>query len=211
MDNKNINSQKLMNNIDYLENNMENINDDDKILKNSLVTDKYSERRSSITNTAIGSSLAASLVGISTGVSNDLLNLDRTRDTKSATASTNSVCSTGLNDEQDDNCFTNRLLAYRRKSRLPLLRIDMPQPHSWSNFDAVHEQEEADNHSSPNNDSNVHHHHLHFPHIPVPSFSFTSTGPDGNPQRKFSFGIRRHSQMVSQAGKINYYASDELK
>ncbi|XP_044007245.1 kinase D-interacting substrate of 220 kDa B isoform X2 [Aphidius gifuensis] len=180
---------------------MENNNDDDdKIVKNSLVTDKHCERRSSITNTAIGSSLAASLVGISTSVSNDLLSLDITKNTKSATASTNSVCSTSPNDEQDDNCLANRLLAYRRKSRLPLLRIDMPQPHSWSNFDAVHEQEEPDNHSSPDNDNHTHHHHhhLHFPHIPVPSFSFTSTGPDGNPQRKFSFGIRRHSQMTLQ-------------
>lgn len=204
MEKKNLNnsdnSKKIINDFDNCTKENVDNNDNEKIFKHVLIkTDEYctNERRSSITNTAIGSSLAASLVGISSSVSTNLLNHDSTRDVKSTPISKNPVCLISPSEDIDDDCFANRFLAYRRKSRLPLIRTDLPQPHSWSNFNVIHEQDKPDNHLSDNDNNN--HHHLHFPHIPVPSFSFTSTGPDGNPQRKFSFGIRRHSNMVSQA------------
>lgn len=146
-------------------------------------------RRESITNVAISSSIAASLIGISSQVPTNLLTMDNNRIARSGTRSSISICSTNPNDDLDD--VASRFIFTRRKSRLPLLRLHMPQPHSWSNFSAA--TSESDGHDQQHHHQSHHHHHHHFPHIPVPTFSFTNDGT----ARKFSFGIRRHSQTVS--------------
>lgn len=73
---------------------------------------KHQRRRKSIANTVIDGSLAPSLLGISTDLAKSLMDIDPRR------------CSMSTREEL---C----LLACRRKSLLPFLRLHMPQPHSW--------------------------------------------------------------------------------
>lgn len=152
----------------------------------AMIAMRNNKRKSSITNMAISSSIAASLIGVSSQVPRNFINKEPERQFHSATQSRNSIC-TAMSDEMGpDEVPASGLLSSRRKSRLPLLRLHMPQPHSWSNFiSGTGEAEELRSHNS--------NHHYHFPHIPVPTITFTGDGPG----RKFSIGIRRHSQTVS--------------
>lgn len=175
-----------------------------------LLMDKNTNlRKCSITNAAIGSSIATSLLGISDGTSRSILPTDLSvvHDTngRSATPSSVSICSTNLSDDVNTYDSNVRFSTARRKSRLPFLRLHLPQPHSWSNVATAAETDENDksNHHNHENQQNHHHHHhhhsslgVHFPHIHVPSFTFTGSGTEGT-GRKFNFGIKRHSQMVS--------------
>lgn len=155
-------------------------------------------RRPSITNAAIGSSIAASLVGASSGVSESLV--------RSATPSSVSISSTVPSDEVAQEDGPPRFRDGRRRSKLPFLRLHMPQPHSWSNVTAASDLDDNDRaNNRHNNYNNRHHHHslgTHFPHIHVPSFTFAGDGTS----RKFNFGIRRHSQMVSPLSKKKIHA-----
>ncbi|CAD6208425.1 GSCOCG00003437001-RA-CDS, partial [Cotesia congregata] len=163
----------------------------DKDLDVAAIIGKNDKRKSSITNMAISSSIAASLIGISSQVPRSLVKKDPERGFHSAAQSINSIC-TSISDDTvlDEVVVASSCLSARRKSRLPLLRLHMPQPHSWSNFiSGSTEPDELRSHTSNNHH---HHHHYHFPHIPVPTITFTGDGPG----RKFSIGIRRHSQTT---------------
>lgn len=164
----------------------------DKDFDVATIIGRNDKRKSSITNMAISSSIAASLIGISSQVPRNLVKKDPERGFHSAAQSINSIC-TSISDDTvlDEVVVPSSCLSARRKSRLPLLRLHMPQPHSWSNFiSGSTEPDELRSHTSNNHH---HHHHYHFPHIPVPTITFTGDGPG----RKFSIGIRRHSQTVS--------------
>ncbi|KAH0569139.1 kinase D-interacting substrate of 220 kDa B isoform X2 [Cotesia glomerata] len=156
----------------------------------AAIIGRNDKRKSSITNMAISSSIAASLIGISSQVPRNLVKKDPERGFHSEAQSINSIC-TSISDDTvlDEAVVASSCLSARRKSRLPMLRLHMPQPHSWSNFiSGSSEPDELRSHTS----NNHHHHHYHFPHIPVPTITFTSDGPG----RKFSIGIRRHSQTT---------------
>ncbi|KAK0094162.1 hypothetical protein PV326_011661 [Microctonus aethiopoides] len=156
--------------------------------------DNY-QRRESISNAAISSSIATCLVGISSQIPKEILN---------------------VNDRINTEDIDSRIVFPRRKSKLGLLRLHMPQPHSWSNFATTSDSDDLQLHHHDNYHHHHHHHHYHFPHIPVPTITITNDGS----ARKFSFGIRRHSQttlnrsdsMVSLCyGPLaNYIAEDDF-
>ena len=135
-------------------------------------------RRSSIASAAICSSLAPSLVSASQGIPNCLL---------------------PISDEKEVSNVSRNIGDHGRSGirlKLPFLKIHIPvqQPAtgSWSTS-----KEDVGHHYSHHHHHHHHHHHV-FPHFHVPTFTFTATGTDGTDSgRKFNFGIRRHSQMVS--------------
>ncbi|XP_024945713.1 kinase D-interacting substrate of 220 kDa isoform X2 [Cephus cinctus] len=180
-------------------------------------------RRTSITNVAICSSIAPSLVGVFPGVPPSLLPVKPEAEDiiyRSQTVS-NLSSSTNLSDDAilDD---TSR----GHKKRLSFLRLHIPDPPDWVN--GFHHQstiaEPTDNEDDYSHHHHHHHHHhhtfgSHFPHIHVPTLTFTAPASDGT-GRKFNFGIRRHSQttlhrtdsMVSLCYRslISYITDDNL-
>ena len=182
--------------------NLEEICKESDVAESPVKNSASTWRRPSITNAAIGASIATSLVGVSGGVPRTILSSDITGELlgRSGTPSSISISSTNPSDDAGLEDSTSRFIGRegRRKSRLPFLKLHMPQPHSWANVTAAEEVEDSE--QSGHHNRHHHHHHsslgAHFPHIHVPSFTFTGVGNDGT-GRKFSFGIRRHSQMVS--------------
>ncbi|KAG7210899.1 hypothetical protein KM043_016277 [Ampulex compressa] len=141
-------------------------------------------RKSSITNVAICSSLAPSLLGAFPGVPTTLLP-SKSEDMmcSSATLSNLSTNSTNISDEVTPQARSSS----GRKLKLPFPKLHMPDQQPvvpWNDHD------ECGHHHH-------HHHHHVFPHIHVPTITFTAPATDGGTSRKFNFGIRRHSQMVS--------------
>lgn len=137
-------------------------------------------RKFSIANAAICSSLAPSLLGAIPGVPNSLLpNGDHRNGNlhRSATLSNLSTASTAISDDTS--------IGRTRRGLKSFLRLHIPGPHP----DTIWPDE--------NYHHLYHHHHHHvFPHIHVPTITFTAPATDGT-GRKFNFAIRRHSQVVS--------------
>ncbi|XP_018394084.1 PREDICTED: kinase D-interacting substrate of 220 kDa [Cyphomyrmex costatus] len=135
-------------------------------------------RKSSIANAAICSSLAPSLLGAIPGVPNSLLPNGDYNLQRSATLSNLSTTSTSISDDISIGRTRRRLRSF--------LRLHIPESHptTWHDEDYHHHLH------------NHHHHHHHvFPHIHVPTITFTTPATDGI-GRKFNFAIRRHSQAT---------------
>ncbi|KMQ97513.1 kinase d-interacting substrate [Lasius niger] len=145
-------------------------------------------RKFSIANAAICSSLAPSLLGAIPGVPNSLLpngdhrhgNLHRSA--SSATLSNLSTASTAISDDTS--------IGRTRRGLKSFLRLHIPGPYLDT---AWHDAEDYYHHLHHQHD----HHHLHhlFPHIHVPTITFTAPATDGT-GRKFNFAIRRHSHAT---------------
>lgn len=135
-------------------------------------------RRSSIASAAICSSLAPSLVSASQGIPNCLLPISDEKEVSNV--------STNIGDHGRSGI----------RLKLPFLKIHIPvQQPATSSWSAS--KEDVGHHYSHHHHHHHHHHHV-FPHFHVPTFMFTATATDGTESgRKFNFGIRRHSQMVS--------------
>jgi len=138
-------------------------------------------RKSSITNAAICSSLAPSLLGAIPGVPNSLLPNGDYNLQRSATLSNLSTTSTTISDDIS--------IGRTRRGLKSFLRLHIPEPHpaTWHDTD-------EDYHHHLHNHHHHHHHHV-FSHIHVPTIPFTA--PADGIGRKFNFAIRRHSQAVS--------------
>lgn len=138
-------------------------------------------RRSSIASAAICSSLAPSLVSACQGIPNCLLPISDEKEVSSDSP-------TNIGDHVSGRSGI--------RLKLPFLKIHIPvqQPAtSWSGS----KEEDVGHHYSHHHHHHHHHHHV-FPHFHVPTFTFTATATDGAESgRKFNFGIRRQSQMVS--------------
>lgn len=132
---------------------------------------KTEKRRPSIANIAIGKSIAPSLAGIFPDPTN-LLNHEGINNgdlRRSLTDSNLSDNSTGNNgDDVTSTDGQKKSSSGRRWSRIPFLR---PQD------DCIHRS----------------HHHLN-----IPIITFNGPATYGGSGRKFNFGIRRHSHLVSQ-------------
>lgn len=137
-------------------------------------------RRSSIASAAICSSLAPSLVSASQGIPNCLLPISDEKEVSNV--------STNIDDHVSGRSGI--------RLKLPFLKIHIPvQQAATSSWSAS--KEDVSHHYSHHHHHHHHHHHV-FPHFHVPTFTFTATATDGTESgRKFNFGIRRHSQMVS--------------
>lgn len=139
-------------------------------------------RKFSIASAAICSSLAPSLLGAIPGVPSNLLPNGNGREGDLSRSGTFSNLSTSSTVASDD-ATTGRT---GRKLR-QFLRLHIPEQlpgATWRGHEDCH---------------HLHHHHHHhhvFPHIHVPTITFTAPATDGT-GRKFNFAIRRHSQAVS--------------
>lgn len=146
-------------------------------------------RKFSIANAAICSSLAPSLLGAIPGVPDSLLPNGDHRDGnlhRSATLSNLSTASTTISDDTS--------IGKTRRGLKSFLRLHIPGSHPdtiWHDEDYHHHM-----HHHYQHDHHHHHHHHVFPHIHVPTITFTAPATDGI-GRKFNFAIRRHSQAVS--------------
>lgn len=146
-------------------------------------------RKFSIANAAICSSLAPSLLGAIPGVPNSLLPNGDHRDGnlhRSATLSNLSIASTAISDDTS--------IGRTRRGLKSFLRLHIPTSHPdtiWHNEDYHHHL-----HHHYQHDHHHHDHHHMFPHIHVPTITFTAPATDGI-GRKFNFAIRRHSNAVS--------------
>ncbi|XP_012246388.2 kinase D-interacting substrate of 220 kDa B isoform X2 [Bombus impatiens] len=136
-------------------------------------------RRSSIANAAICSSLAPSLASAYPGVPNCLL----------PTSNGSELSNISSISEQ----IPERSGVTGLKMKLPFLRLHIPGPQPISGEEEG--EEEDPNHHSHHHHHHHHHHHV-FPYFHVPTFTFTAPATDGEPGRKFNFGIRRHSQTT---------------
>ncbi|XP_050488848.1 kinase D-interacting substrate of 220 kDa B isoform X1 [Bombus huntii] len=136
-------------------------------------------RRSSIANAAICSSLAPSLASAYPGVPNCLL----------PTSNGNELSNISSISEQ----IPERSGVTGLKMKLPFLRLHIPGSQPISGEEEG--EEEDPNHHSHHHHHHHHHHHV-FPYFHVPTFTFTAPATDGEPGRKFNFGIRRHSQTT---------------
>ncbi|XP_071870721.1 ankyrin repeat-rich membrane spanning isoform X1 [Bombus fervidus] len=136
-------------------------------------------RRSSIANAAICSSLAPSLASAYPGVPNCLL----------PTSNGNELSNISSISEQ----IPERSGVTGLKMKLPFLRLHIPASQPISGEEEG--EEEDPNHHSHHHHHHHHHHHV-FPYFHVPTFTFTAPATDGEPGRKFNFGIRRHSQTT---------------
>lgn len=145
-------------------------------------------RKFSIANAAICSSLAPSLLGAIPGVPNSLLPNGDHRDGnlhRSATLSNLSIASTAISDDTS--------IGRTRRGLKSFLRLHIPTSHPdtmWHNEDYHHHL-----HHHYQHDHHHHDHHHMFPHIHVPTITFTA--PADGTGRKFNFAIRRHSNAVS--------------
>lgn len=146
-------------------------------------------RRSSIANAAICSSLAPSLASAYPGVPNCLL----------PTSNGNEQSNISSISEQ----IPERSGVTGLKMKLPFLRLHIPASQPISGEEGG-EEEDANHHSHYHH--HHHHHHHVFPYFHVPTFTFTAPATDGEPGRKFNFGIRRHSQTVSRCLRSPFYS-----
>lgn len=146
-------------------------------------------RRSSIANAAICSSLAPSLASAYPGVPNCLL----------PTSNENEQSNISSISEQ----IPERSGVTGLKMKLPFLRLHIPASQPISGEEGG-EEEDANHHSHYHH--HHHHHHHVFPYFHVPTFTFTAPATDGEPGRKFNFGIRRHSQTVSRCLRSPFYS-----
>lgn len=146
-------------------------------------------RRSSIANAAICSSLAPSLASAYPGVPNCLL----------PTSNGNELSNISSNSEQ----IPERSGVTGLKMKLPFPRLHIPASRPISGEEEG--EEEDANHHSHHHHHHHHHHHV-FPYFHVPTFTFTAPATDGEPGRKFNFGIRRHSQTVSRCLRSPFYS-----
>ncbi|CAK9816866.1 Kinase D-interacting substrate of 220 kDa [Anthophora quadrimaculata] len=146
-----------------------------------LGTDVNPIRRSSITNAAICSSLAPSLVSACPVIPNCLLPSGEERKETSDTLNI---------DEQ----ATGKSSGSGLRLRLPFLRLQIPAPQPPVTWEEQQEEDFGQHHSHHHH--HHHHHHHVFPHFHVPTFTFTAPATDGETGRKFNFGIRRHSQTT---------------
>lgn len=148
-------------------------------------------RKFSIANAAICSSLVPSLLGAIPGVPSSLLPNGNSRDSdlsRSVTFSNLSTTSTVVSDDASIGRTGRRLRQ--------LLRLHLPEQLSgatWHGHEDCHHH--LHHHQQQQHDHHHHHHHV-FPHIHVPTITFTAPATDGT-GRKFNFAIRRHSQAVS--------------
>lgn len=147
-------------------------------------------RKFSIANAAICSSLAPSLLGAIPGVPNSLLPNGDHGDSnlhRSVTLSNLSTTSTIVSDDGSIGRTRRRLKSFLRLN-IAEARTDA----TWHDAD-----EDYHHHMLHYHHHNHHYHHHHvFPHIHVPTITFTAPATDGT-GRKFNFAIRRHSQVVS--------------
>ncbi|XP_072767062.1 uncharacterized protein Arms isoform X2 [Anoplolepis gracilipes] len=148
-------------------------------------------RKFSIANAAICSSLAPSLLGAIPGVPNSLLPNGDHRDGnlhRSATLSNLSTASTAISDDTS--------IGRTRRGLKSFLRLHIPGSHPdtiWHDEDYHHH---LHHHYQDDHHHHHHHHHHHvFPHIHVPTITFTAPATDGT-GRKFNFAIRRHSHAT---------------
>lgn len=158
-----------------------NFNPDKKGSTSSVSKPSISSgRRPSITNIAIGASIAPSLAGIFPDPCNllsqeDIKNGDLRRSITLSNLSESSARNSADDTISDDQ---NKTHGGRRWSRIPFLK---PQD------DCLNRSDHHD-----------HHHHHHGLSLHVPSFTFSGPATDGGIGRKFNFGIRRHSHLVSR-------------
>ena len=146
-----------------------------------------SGRRPSITNIAIGASIAPSLAGIFPDSSNllnqeGIQNGDLRRSITLSNLSENSATNSADDTISEDQRKTH---GGRRWSRIPFLR---PQDDC---LNRSHHHHHHHHHQD-------HHQHQHGLSLHVPTFTFTGPATDGGIGRKFNFGIRRHSHLVSR-------------
>lgn len=137
---------------------------------------KRESRRPSITNIAIGKTIAPSLAGLFPDSTNFLNhdNIDLRRSLTDSNLSDNNNSSTTSNC-LGDATFTDgekKATSGRRWSRIPFLRG----------------HDDSDRRS---------HHHLN-----IPIITFNGPATYGGHGRKFNFGIRRHSHLVSRPEKV---------
>ncbi|XP_014470021.1 PREDICTED: kinase D-interacting substrate of 220 kDa isoform X2 [Dinoponera quadriceps] len=149
-------------------------------------------RKFSIANAAICSSLAPSLLGAIPGVPSTLLPNGNGDLRRSATLSNLSTTSTVASD---DAFSSGRSTGGRRLRQFLRLHIpEQPAGASWHADDDCHHH--LHHHQQQQQHDHHHHHHHHvFPHIHVPTITFTAPATDGT-GRKFNFAIRRHSQAT---------------
>ncbi|KAK1129940.1 hypothetical protein K0M31_019634 [Melipona bicolor] len=152
-------------------------------------------RRSSITSVAICSSLAPSLLSAYPGIPNCLMPASNGAEKgaeKGAESSNNSL--TTINEQMSE-----RSGAIGLKLKLPFLRLHLPAQQPASDWREEDKEEDPSRHSHHHHHRHHHHHHHVLPHFHVPTFTFTaSSTSDGEPGRRFNFGIHRHSLMVSR-------------
>lgn len=147
-------------------------------------------RKFSIANAAICSSLAPSLLGAIPGVPNSLLPSGDHGDSnlhRSVTLSNLSTTSTAVSDDVSIGRTRRRLKSF--------LRLNIAEARSDATWHDANEDYHHHMHHHHHHNHHYHHHHV-FPHIHVPTITFTAPATDGT-GRKFNFAIRRHSQVVS--------------
>ncbi|XP_016843312.1 kinase D-interacting substrate of 220 kDa B isoform X3 [Nasonia vitripennis] len=192
-------------------------------------------RRSSITNVAICSSIGPSLAGIFPGAPSDLFTDSRMAESEPvpqllASSLRRSVTFSTLNEPLTLEEAVRDARGRRWSSKLPFLRALQNQDSRESSTTDNSELQligTQQSHRSKHHHHYHHHHHHHhhlLPHLHVPTFSITGPATDGSSGsgtgRKFSFGIRRHSQttlhrtdsMVSLCYRTlaNYVSDDNL-
>lgn len=177
-----------------------------RLSSNSLLSrpiESINNRRPSITNVAICSSIGPSLAGIFPGAPSNLF--IGTADDSSAASQLlsnlrRSATFSDLNGPLDLEAAATDARGRRWSSKLPFWRGLQHQDSKDSTTTENSEVQLVDQHRPKHHHHHYFHHHHHhhvLPHLHVPTFSITGPTSEGSGTgRKFSFGIRRHSHTV---------------